>query len=227
MHDPIRNAIVQQQQQQQHSPAWCLSKFPMPKLITRQGRRTNPLIWMLAIVYAILATAVIITGIVVFVIYMVYKPKIPYIKVAYAQLNHLDYDPSGLLKIQMALDVVAENDNNKASAGFSDLSFLLRFHGIDVAELRADPLDVAKNSSSELNYRFQSSPIPLDKKAMEAMKVALRRGVVPFDLDGHASTRWRAGRLLSVRFRTHLSCPLNFSARNGSAIDLDCSSMSR
>ncbi|CAL9064881.1 uncharacterized protein LOC135664757 [Musa acuminata AAA Group] len=198
----------------------------MPKLITRQGRRTNPLIWMLAIVYAILATAVIITGIVVFVIYMVYKPKIPYIKVAYAQLNHLDYDPSGLLKIHMALDVVAENDN-KASAGFSDLSFLLRFHGIDVAELRADPLDVAKNSSSELNYRFQSSPIPLDKKAMEAMKVALRRGVVPFDLDGHASTRWRAGLLLSVRFRTHLSCPLNFSVRNGSAIDLDCNSMSR
>ncbi|URE41933.1 hypothetical protein MUK42_37664 [Musa troglodytarum] len=75
--DPIRNAKVQQQQL--HSPAWCLSKFPMPKLITRLGQRTNPLIWMLAIVCAILATAVIITGIVVFVIYMVYKPKMPYI----------------------------------------------------------------------------------------------------------------------------------------------------
>ncbi|KAJ8499048.1 hypothetical protein OPV22_009600 [Ensete ventricosum] len=224
LHDPIRTAKVPQQQ---HLPACCLSKFPMPKLLTRQGRRTNPLIWMLAIVCAILATAVIITGIVVFVIYMVYKPKMPYIKVAYAQLNHLDYDPSGLLKIQMALDVVAENDNKEARDGFSDLSFLLRFHGINVAELRADPLDVAKHSSSELNYRFQSSPAPLDKKAMEAMEVALRRGVVPFDLDGHARTRWRAGLFLSVRFTTHLSCPLNFSVRNGTAIDLDCSSKSR
>lgn len=198
----------------------------MPPFVRAAPQQTSWAIWLAAIVCAILAIAVIITGIVVFAIYIIYQPKMPYIKVAYAQLSKLVYDQSGLLEIEMVLHLVAENDNKKAHASFSDLSFLLQFHRIDVAELRADPFDVAKNSSLELDYLLQSSPIPLDQATMETMDVALKQGVVSFDLSGHARTRWRVGIFLSVKFRTYLSCELRFFWHNGSAVNLDCSSKS-
>ncbi|URD96904.1 hypothetical protein MUK42_28810 [Musa troglodytarum] len=198
----------------------------MPRLISERGRHTSWLVWLAAIVCAILAIVVIITGIVVLAIYLIYQPRMPYIKVADAQLKNLGYDQSGLLEIEMALKLVAENDNTKVHAIFSDQSFILQFHGIDVAELRADPFDVVKNSSFNLNYLFQSSPIPLDEVAMETMDMALKRGVIPFDLNGQARTRWRVGIFLSLMFWAHLSCQLHFFWPNGSTINLDCSSKS-
>ncbi|KAJ8470538.1 hypothetical protein OPV22_024881 [Ensete ventricosum] len=198
----------------------------MPGFVRATPRHTSWVVWLAAIVCAVLAIAVIITGIVVFAIYIIYQPKMPYIKVAYAQLNNLVYDQSGLLEIEMVLRLVAENDNKKAHASFSDLSFLLQFHRINVAELRADPFDVAKNSSLELDYLFQSSSIPLDQAAMENMDVALKKGIVSFDLSGHARTRWRVGIFLSVKFRTDLSCELRFFRQNGSAVNLNCNSKS-
>ncbi|WOK94983.1 hypothetical protein Cni_G03688 [Canna indica] len=195
-----------------------------PKLwhIPDHRRKTSLLVWAVAIVCAILAIAAIITGIVVFAVYMIYQPKMPYIKVADAHLYQLLYGNSGSLEIEMALSLLAENDNNKALTSFSDLSFILQFHGIDVAELRAVALEVPKNSSTPLNYHFQSLPVPMDEEAMEAVSVAVQRGVVPFYLSGNARTRWKAGIFLSVRFWTRLSCELRFFWPNGSAVESGC-----
>lgn len=188
---------------------------------------TGWLTWAVGIVCAILATSVIITGIVVFAIYMIYKPKMPYIKVAYGHLNTLGYDQVGLLNIEMVLTILAENDNFKAHASFSHASFNLRFHGIKIAELRADPFNVPKNSSFPINYIVSSSPIPLDQGRMEAMDMALKQGIVPFGFDGQARTRWKVGIFLSVRFWTHLSCDLRFYWPNGNVVNpLNCSSRS-
>lgn len=199
------------------------------KLINSKARqRTSLPIWVGAIICAILAVAMIITGIVVFAIYIIYKPKMPYIKVADAHLNILDYDQSGLLDTTMALTIVAENDNFKAQARFSDASFNLRFHGIKIAELRAAPFDVPKNSSFQIYYLVPSSAIPLDQGGMEAMDMALKQGIVLFDFDGQARTRWKVGIFLSVRFWTHLSCELRFFWPNGTVVNppFDCSSRS-
>jgi len=198
----------------------------MPRLISSQGERTHPMVWLAAIVLAFLAVAMIITGITIFVVYMIYKPKMPYIEVAYAHLDKLDYDQSGLLDTQMTLTILANNDNAKANASFYDARFVLHFQGIKLAELRADPFDVPRNRSFPLNYIAPSSPIPLDVEAMNVMDAALKMDRVPFRLDGHARTRWRVGIFLSVKFWTHLTCKLEFTWSNGSSIGLDCNSQS-
>lgn len=195
-----------------------------PLLISDRGRHTHPLVWAIAIVCTVLAIAVIITGIVVLAVYIIYKPKAPYIEVAYAHLDKLLYDQFGLLEIGMVLTLEAENRNRRAHASFSDLRILLQFHDLDVAELRAEPFEVAKNNSLELKFVFQSRPIPLGEGAMGTMDVALKRGIVPFELIGKARTRWKVGFFLTVKLFTRLSCRLNFFFSNGSAIDSDCSS---
>lgn len=192
----------------------------------KQRQKTNLLIWPALILCAVVAIAVVFAGIFVLTIYMIYQPKPPYLWVPYAHLNKLDYDQSGLLSVEMALTVVAENDNAKAHASFSDIGFVLRFYGEEIAELAADPLDVPKNSSFSLNYLVPSSMVPLDDVRMSEMDAALKKGQVLFDLDGKARTRWRLGMFVRVKLWTHLSCPLQFSPYNGSSIGLDCTSKS-
>ena len=195
--------------------------------MARSPQRTRWWGWAAATVCAILAISVIITGIAVFAVYIIYKPKMPYIKVADAHLNTLDYDQSGLLNIQMALTILAANENFKAHASFSDASYNLRFHGIKIAVLQAAPFDVPKNSSFPIYYLVSSSPIPLDRGGMEAMDMALKQGIVPFRFDGQARTRWKVGIFVSVRFWTHLSCELRFFWSNGNVVNpLNCSSKS-
>ncbi|XP_008777937.1 uncharacterized protein LOC103697787 [Phoenix dactylifera] len=192
----------------------------------KAGRQqlTSPLVKGAAVICAILAILVIIGGIVVSAIYTNYHPKMPYIKVADAHLNTLDYDQSGLLDTEMALTILAENDNIKAHASFSDASFNIRFHGIKIAELRTAPFDVPKNSSFPIYYLVPSSSIPLDQMGMEAMDMALKQGIVPFSLDGQARTRWKVI-FLSARFWTHLSCELRFFWPNGTVVNpLGCRS---
>ncbi|MCL7022655.1 hypothetical protein MKW94_003689 [Papaver nudicaule] len=199
----------------------------MPKLILGPERRTHPLVWCAAIICTIIAIAVIITGVVVFAGYMIIRPRVPSISVAYANLDRLDYGQTGQVNLQMSLSIKAENENDKAHASFSDVSFNLNFHGLKIAQLRANPFDVPKNDSVYLPYAVGYMTIPLGQEAMEDLYASAKQNKISFNLKGDARTRWRIGILGSVKFWSHLSCQLNFFAHNGSRIDTDCSSKSK
>lgn len=199
----------------------------MPKLILRRGDRTNPLIWLIAVLCAVLAVAVILTGLGVFIIYMIYEPRLPYLVVTGAHLDKLDYDQSSMMDAVVSLSIVAENDNARAHATFSELSINMRFHGIVIAELRADEFDVVKNGTVPLPYVVMTAAVPLDEGGREEMDVSLKRDLIQFELDGQARTRWRVGFILTVKLWTHLTCGIQFVVSNGSNTGLKgCSSKS-
>ncbi|KAL2525343.1 Late [Abeliophyllum distichum] len=199
--------------------------MPMPMHVRRRGR-TNPLIWLLSIICAILAVAVIIAGIVVFVGYLIIKPKVPLISAASAQLDSLYFDITSLLTVQVSVVIKAENDNAKAHSSFYDMSFLLSFQGVKMAYLVAEPFDVNANRSVEFNYVTQSSPIPLNPEDAEAVNSSLKQKIITFDLKGRAKTRWRVGPIGSVKNWLHLDCKLHLPT-DGTKIFPRCSSRSK
>ncbi|KAK2987686.1 hypothetical protein RJ640_015028 [Escallonia rubra] len=172
------------------------------------------------------AVAVIVTGIVVFVGYLAVRPKVPFISVSYAHLDRFDYDQAGILAVQLTIVVKAENDNAKAHAYFYDASFILGFHGLEIAKLVADPFDVSKNDSVQFDYLVQSTPIPLDELEQNLVELSLRQNLIAFDLKGKARTRWRVGVIGSVKFSLNLNCELKFFI-NGSSTNSHCSSRSK
>ncbi|XP_058103752.1 uncharacterized protein LOC131247856 [Magnolia sinica] len=194
----------------------------MTKLITQ--RHTHPLIWLAAIFCTVVAIAVIIAGVVIFVGYLAIRPKLPYISITYAHLDRLDYDQTGQFSTQITLEITATDENTKAHARFSALNFLLRFHQVAIAELRAEEFDVVKNSTLKLEYVIQSSSIPLEPRAQDEMETSLRQDKISFQLKGETRTRWNVGPVRSVKFWTHLSCQLDFIPSNGSSISPLCSS---
>ncbi|KAI3828659.1 hypothetical protein L1987_02767 [Smallanthus sonchifolius] len=184
--------------------------MPKPKLsVLGPQRRTNPLIWCLAFICAILATIVIVTGIIVFAGYLVIRPKVPLLYVHSARLDKLAYTQAGVLSVRLIIIMKAENHNMKAHVSFYNTKLILGYHGLSIAQLVADPFDVQKNTSRELNYVVESSSIPLEPPEQYLTEQSLAKTkVMPFFLKGSSRARWRVGPLGSVKFWLHINCHL-------------------
>ncbi|KAK7262752.1 hypothetical protein RJT34_30332 [Clitoria ternatea] len=208
------------------TPSTTMPKFKSKFAMHRDGH-TNPLVWLVAIICTILAVAVVIAGIVVFIGYIAIHPRVPVISVTNAHLDLLRNDYAGLLQTQISIVVTAKNGNAKAHATFSSITFNLSYQGQDIAMLVAGPFEVPKNSSKDLNYVVQSSSIPLTPDQMEQVGDAWKKNEIKFDFKGAARTQWRVGPFGSVKFLCHLDCDLMFRPINGTYVPSKCTSKSK
>ncbi|XP_051119507.1 NDR1/HIN1-like protein 12 [Andrographis paniculata] len=190
-------------------------------IFSPRHRRTHPLIWCAAIFCSIAAVATIIAAVIVFISYLVTKPKVPRIGVAAAQLHAVYFDQSNLLTVQVAAAVRAENRNAKTRAGFSETNFGLSFGGRRIATLLAAPFAVEPNSLVEFNYVAESSPIPLSPDEAEEVSRSLgaRGGAMAFELKGKTKARWRVWVVGSASFWLHLDCRLELPVNGTRALN--------
>ncbi|KAK9049789.1 hypothetical protein SSX86_031239 [Deinandra increscens subsp. villosa] len=196
-----------------------------PPILVRQ-RRTNPVVWCFAVACSLIATAVIIAGIVVFSGYLVIRPKMPLLSVRGSRLDNITYSKSGILAVKMTIAIRAENHNQKAHASFYDTKLLLGYHGVNIAKLVANPFEVRKNESAELNYVVESSRIPLTAEERYLTEQSLSKSKkVLFVLKGSSRTIWKVGPLGSMKFTLHMYCELVLPI-NGTVVPSHCSSKS-
>ncbi|XP_071700416.1 uncharacterized protein [Rutidosis leptorrhynchoides] len=200
--------------------------MPKPPVLGRQ-RRTNPFVWCFAILCSLIATTVIIAGIVVFSGYLVIRPKMPTLSVRAARLDRVLYNQAGVLAVKLTIVIRAENHNLKAHASFYNTKLLLGYQGVRIAQLVANPFDVGKNKTVELNYVIESSPIPLPPEEQYLTQQALSRTkLMLFNLKGSSRTMWRVGPLGSVKFSLNMYCNLKLPI-NGSVVNSHCSTKSQ
>ncbi|XP_062178961.1 NDR1/HIN1-like protein 1 [Phragmites australis] len=199
-----------------------------PRIREEDHRRSSGVVWAMVILCTLLAIGVIVTGATVFAVYLLYKPKMPYLLVSDARLVALEYDGTGTIQnLVLSLTIQAENTNSKANASFSRVDLAVGFRGAEVAVLRARPFSVARRSSVPLRYQVVSAGRPLSPDGMRYMDGALKAGVVPLDLFGKARTKWKVGIFVSLRFWTRISCRfLFFFPGNSTAMPIDCRSRS-
>ncbi|KAI3687259.1 hypothetical protein L1987_80953 [Smallanthus sonchifolius] len=199
--------------------------MPKPPVLGRQ-RRTNPFLWCFAIVCSVIATTVIIGGVVVFSGYLVIRPKIPLLSVQASRLDNIYYNRAGVLAVKLTILIRAENHNQKAHASFYDTKLLLGYHGVNIARLVANPFDVRKNESVELNYVVESSPVSLPPEEQYLTAQALGKSkVMMFFIKGSSRTTWKVGPLGSVKFSLHMNCDIMLPV-NGSVVHPRCSTKS-
>ncbi|KVF27707.1 Late embryogenesis abundant protein, LEA-14 [Cynara cardunculus var. scolymus] len=136
------------------------------------------------------------------------------------------YDQTGVLSVRLILIIKAENHNLKAHVTYYNTKLILRYHGLSIAQLVADPFDVRKNTTKELSYVVESSPIPLEPAQQDLTQQALEKGTtMPFFLKGNSRTRWRVGPLGSVKFWLHMNCRILLPI-NGSIVYPHCTTKS-
>ncbi|XP_021625061.1 uncharacterized protein LOC110624261 [Manihot esculenta] len=192
-----------------------------------EPKGTHPLWWCTAVICSFLAVGAIIGGVVVFVGYLLYHPRIPVISIVDAHLNLFQYDLAGVLVTQVMIIVRSENDNTRAHASLSDMKLTLIFDGLEIAKLVAEHYEVRKNSSVDFNFVATSDSIPLNPEQMKDVDVFLNEDEVRFDLKGNVRARWKVGILGSIRFRCHLECQLRFQKSSGDYIPHRCTSKAK
>jgi hypothetical protein len=195
-----------------------------PRIRDDNEQRSSGWVWLAVILCTLLMIGVIVAGATVFAVYLIYKPKMPYMVVTDARLGRLVYTPDdGVIRdIQVNIGVLARNTNSKADATFSNFDITVGFHGADLALLRARQFTVARDRSVPLPYDVVSGGARLNAAGMQAMEGAIRAGVLPLDVFGKARTRWKMGIFLRVQFWTRISCRLYFNyPGNGTAWPID------
>ncbi|XP_051199173.1 uncharacterized protein [Lolium perenne] len=195
-----------------------------PRIRDDNEQRSSGWVWLAVILCTLLMIGVIVAGATVFAVYLIYKPKMPYMVVTDARLGRLVYTPAdGVIRdIQVNIGVLARNTNSKADATFSNFDITVGFHGADLALLRARQFTVARDRSVPLPYDVVSGGARLNAAGMQAMEGAIRAGVLPLDVFGKARTRWKMGIFLRVQFWTRISCRLYFNyPGNGTAWPID------
>lgn len=170
--------------------------------------RTNPLVWILAIICTIIAIAVVVVGIVGFIGYIVIHPRVPVISVTNAHLDLLSSKlKSQLLWLQrmgmqrlMQLSLWSHSTSaTKAKGLLCLLPTLLRF-------LRT----VQRTSTMLFNLPLYSWVLIKWPKWMK-LRREMRLNLISQEL----RTQWRVGPLGSVKFLCHLDCKLKFRPLNG------------
>ncbi|KAM0873837.1 hypothetical protein ACQ4PT_037808 [Festuca glaucescens] len=206
--------------QQQHQHLW----HPQG----RRADRSGCLRWTMAVVFTVLAILVLLGALSVLLVVLVLQPRAPYLAVMTARLDTLEYDQQGVLDdAQLSLGVVAANVNAHAAVTFSQLELRLSFNDTAIAILRADPFVVPPKGTLPLGYVAPSSAVPLDRPGRAAMEAALKRGVVPFRVNGQARTRFKVGGLVAVKYWTRLACEIRFAWPTGAALNFTCNSKAR
>ncbi|XP_047337303.1 uncharacterized protein LOC124941083 [Impatiens glandulifera] len=185
---------------------------------------TNPIIWCIAIICAILAIVVILAAIAIFIIYMVMKPKVPYLAVSNASLDVFDYSQSGFLTTQVTIFVRWENDNSRASTNFYGNTINLSLGGKVIAYMMLPDIKLVKNSSKELPYVVVSAPIPLRPSLRDLVDRSIKQDRLTLDLDGVIRARWNIWILGSVKFWIDMKCPLEFRISTKESIGSYCKS---
>lgn len=198
-------------------------KKPMSRIREDDEHKSSWWVWALVILCTLVAIGVIVAGATVFAVYLLYKPKMPYMVVTGAQLGRLVYGQDGVIHdLQVSINILARNTNSRADASFSRVNIAVGFHGADLARLQARPFRVARESETPLPYDVVSKGAGLDPAGMRSMDEALKRHVVPLDLFGKARTRWKMGIFLNLQFWTRISCRLHFNfPGNGTALPID------
>ncbi|XP_076949769.1 uncharacterized protein LOC143622536, partial [Bidens hawaiensis] len=149
--------------------------------------------------------------------YLAIRPKVPLLYVHAARLDRFDYNQAGVLAVRLTIIMRAENHNMRAHVSFYDTKLILDYHGLSIAQLVADPFEVSKNTSTELYYVVESSPIPLDPPEQYLTEQSLANTKrMPFFLKGNSRARWRVGPLGSAKFWLHINCrlqlPIDYTA---------------
>ncbi|GJN12357.1 hypothetical protein PR202_ga30628 [Eleusine coracana subsp. coracana] len=195
-----------------------------------RAHRSGAFQWCVAIVFTVLAVAVLLSAVAVLVVVLFLQPRSPYLAVTSAHLDTLAYDAQGaaLDDVQLSLVLEARNGNAHAAATFSGLEARVSFARTALVRLRAaDEVEVGPGAGVPLAYVARARGAPLDEEGSKAVESGVRVGVLPFEVEGEARTRWRMAGVVEVRPWTRLRCRIWFGWPNGTAMPFKCRSKSK
>ncbi|GLT74606.1 hypothetical protein SLA2020_463940 [Shorea laevis] len=185
----------------QHRPANRTTSPYFPK-----DRGTKFPIWFGAVLCAIFWIVIILGGLVVLIVYLVFRPKSPWFNVSNVNLNAAYLDMGYLLNADLVLLVNFTNPNHKVSVDFSSMYLDLYFENTVIATQYVQPFSAPRSKSMLATIHMMSSQVPLAIKESLLLQQQIQNSNVTFDLRGKFRARSNFGSLMRYSYWLHGLC---------------------
>ncbi|XVE92300.1 hypothetical protein REPUB_Repub01dG0085200 [Reevesia pubescens] len=227
---PRKEVMLQPQLQDQHPSASLIKPqgeitehHPSPG---RQGRHpdghgpiyfppdrpTKPHTWFAAAFCIIFWLVIIIGGLVVLVVYLVFRPRSPRFDINSVTLNAAYLDMGYLLNADVSVLANFTNPNKKVSVDFSYMYLDLYFENTMIATQYIEPFSAARGQSMFANLQMVTSQVRLSKKETLLLQKQIENNRVMLTVKGVFRARSNLGGFLKYSYWLHGHCSIMVSS---------------
>ncbi|KAK8516685.1 hypothetical protein V6N13_080784 [Hibiscus sabdariffa] len=126
-----------------------------------RDRQTNPLAWSTATICVIVLVTMIVGGLMVLIVYLVYRPRSPLFDLNGVTLNAAALDMGYLLNADVSLLANFTNPNRKVSIDFSRMYLSLYFENSLIATQYIEPFSAAKGETMFAHIHMITTQVKL------------------------------------------------------------------
>ncbi|XP_010932709.1 uncharacterized protein [Elaeis guineensis] len=217
--DQQDNNLQPMQQWQQPTQRERGSSHAQPPYEARRWQHKNSglspkdlAVWFVGACCALMWTIVILGGVVVLIVYLVFRPKSPLLDIQSATLNAAYLDTGTLLNADITILANFSNPNRKVHVAFSYVQVDLYFMDTMIATQAVEPFAERPGESALKSLHVIASEVPLPRKAAEEWQRGTSEEGVALEVTGRFRTRSDLGKWLHFTYWLYGHCTIVIGA---------------
>ncbi|XP_057948810.1 NDR1/HIN1-like protein 6 isoform X2 [Malania oleifera] len=203
-----RGRPSQPQDQPAQRPRYQGQPFNQQGSLVPPPRYTKPITWFVAVFCAVFWVVVILGGLIVLIVYLVFRPRSPRFDVSSVTLNAAYLDMGYLLNADLTLLANFTNPNKKVSVDFSYMVINLYYGKTLLATRSIYPFTAARTQTMFANVEMIASQVALPMEESLRLARQMERDRIVFEVKGLFRTRSNLGSFLRYSYWLYGRCRL-------------------
>ncbi|CAN0929328.1 NDR1/HIN1-like protein 13 [Linum grandiflorum] len=171
-------------------------------------RKTKISTWFAAVCCAIFWIAIFLAGIIILVVYLIYRPHNPRFEVSDATLNTAYLDAGSLLNADVSLLANFTNPNRKVGVDFGSLIVDLYYGTTLIATQFIQPFSAEKAGSRFVNLELVTSQVRIPLEESKKLEEEINKNTVTFNVKGVFRVRSQLGSFLAYSYKLYGHCTI-------------------
>lgn len=210
------NHIVLPKQSRNHD------HIPKQPILLRPRRRTNPVVWLGAVVCLVFSLVLILFGVATLIIFVGIKPRSPVLDIPAATLSVIYFDSPQLLNGDITFLANFTNPNRRLGVKFEYLNVELYFSGSLIASEAVEPFRQKAGEVRLIQVHLLSSLVYLQPNLAIRLQRQEQRNRVVYEIKANFRVKFEVG-VVHYSYALHGNCAIEMtSPPNGALITRHC-----
>ncbi|KAJ1405342.1 hypothetical protein SESBI_25891 [Sesbania bispinosa] len=171
-----------------------------------EEQKSQPLTWMGACLCVIFWLVIIIGGLIVLIVYLIFRPQSPHFDVSSVTLNAAYLDVGYLLNADLTMLANFTNPNKKVHVDFSSVIIYLYYGSTLIATQYVEPFSAARVQSRFASIHMVSSQVQLPIREAERLEKQMESNGVLLEVRGVFRARSKLGTILRYSYNLYGRC---------------------
>lgn len=169
-------------------------------------QKSKPLTWFVGCLCVIFWLVIIIGGLIVLIVYFVFRPQSPHFDVSSVSLNAAYLDLGYLLNADLTILANFTNPNKKVHVDFSSVIIYLYYGSTLIATQYVEPFYAARLQSRFANIHMVSSQVQLPLRESQRLVKQMESNGVLLEVRGVFRARSKLGSILRYSYNLYGRC---------------------